>query len=361
MTLHSGDREAVRRVLRSGNGPSAALVPHVIPLLAWDDVSEDCIRALRSVAEQQVGELIDALVDPQSALCGPSAIGPGVLGLHLPARRRRSDPRSRRPALRGALSGRTIASGDHREEPGDSNRQGAASSRSSTKRSPSTNTCGRTAGCLTRVKTAMTVHFSRSWSGPGRAGAWRTCSRCSRSCCQPNRCVSRFAGCTPMIRRCGARPSSTWTSVLPHEIRDRLWLFLEDRRMPSKVRRPREETLGDLLRSTRLDQAEPRRTEATRRRSQEHLMTAEARGEAAIPVRRRDRQHLLLRPPRRRIGSSSESTTRSGSNRALRRTSTESSPWVLVAAEDKMSLGRRFPAPGLAQSQLAKPRRLLDH
>jgi len=38
-------------------------------------------------------------------------------------------------------------------------------------------------------------------------------------------------------------------SVLPQEIRNRLWPFLEDRRMPSKVRRPREETLADLLRS----------------------------------------------------------------------------------------------------------------
>ena len=38
-------------------------------------------------------------------------------------------------------------------------------------------------------------------------------------------------------------------SVLPPEIRDRLWPFLEDRRMPGKVRRPREETLADLLRS----------------------------------------------------------------------------------------------------------------
>ena len=38
-------------------------------------------------------------------------------------------------------------------------------------------------------------------------------------------------------------------SVLPHEIRDRLWRFLEDRRMPGKVRRPSDETLGDLLRS----------------------------------------------------------------------------------------------------------------
>jgi hypothetical protein len=37
--------------------------------------------------------------------------------------------------------------------------------------------------------------------------------------------------------------------VLPHEIRGRLWPFLEDRRLPSTVRRPREETLADLLRS----------------------------------------------------------------------------------------------------------------
>jgi hypothetical protein len=38
-------------------------------------------------------------------------------------------------------------------------------------------------------------------------------------------------------------------SVLPHEIRDRLWRFLEDRRLPGTIRRPGEETLGDLLRS----------------------------------------------------------------------------------------------------------------
>jgi hypothetical protein len=38
-------------------------------------------------------------------------------------------------------------------------------------------------------------------------------------------------------------------SVLPREIRDQLWLFLEDRRPTGRVRRPREETLGDLLRS----------------------------------------------------------------------------------------------------------------
>ena len=42
----------------------ASLVPHVIPLLAWDPVADDAIRALKGVAEERVGELIDALLDP---------------------------------------------------------------------------------------------------------------------------------------------------------------------------------------------------------------------------------------------------------------------------------------------------------
>jgi hypothetical protein len=37
--------------------------------------------------------------------------------------------------------------------------------------------------------------------------------------------------------------------VLPHEIRDRLWPFLESPRLPSEVRRPHEDTLALLLRS----------------------------------------------------------------------------------------------------------------
>jgi hypothetical protein len=38
-------------------------------------------------------------------------------------------------------------------------------------------------------------------------------------------------------------------SVLPEDIRDRLWPFLEVRRQPGIVQRPREETLANLLRS----------------------------------------------------------------------------------------------------------------
>jgi hypothetical protein len=37
--------------------------------------------------------------------------------------------------------------------------------------------------------------------------------------------------------------------VLPADIRERLWPFLEDRRPPQKAARPRDEALADLLRS----------------------------------------------------------------------------------------------------------------
>jgi ATP:ADP antiporter, AAA family len=54
----------VVRVLRSEEGLSAALVPHVIPLLAWHPVAADAVFALRKVAEERIGLLIDALIDP---------------------------------------------------------------------------------------------------------------------------------------------------------------------------------------------------------------------------------------------------------------------------------------------------------
>ena len=64
MALKSRNRDKVLGVLRSEEGLPPPLIPHVIPLLAWDPVSEDAVRALRKVAEERVGELIDALLDP---------------------------------------------------------------------------------------------------------------------------------------------------------------------------------------------------------------------------------------------------------------------------------------------------------
>jgi hypothetical protein len=64
VTLRSGDRHRIRSLLRRDESLQGALVPYVIPLLARDDVSHEAIRALRSVAEEHVGALVDALTDP---------------------------------------------------------------------------------------------------------------------------------------------------------------------------------------------------------------------------------------------------------------------------------------------------------
>jgi hypothetical protein len=64
LALRSRDKARIVAVLRDDEGMPATLVPHVIPLLAWDPVAEDAVFALRKVAEERVGELIDALIDP---------------------------------------------------------------------------------------------------------------------------------------------------------------------------------------------------------------------------------------------------------------------------------------------------------
>jgi AAA family ATP:ADP antiporter len=62
--LRSRDADQVRKVLRRDECLTPGLVPHVIPLLAWGPVAPDAVFALRKVAEERVGELTDALIDP---------------------------------------------------------------------------------------------------------------------------------------------------------------------------------------------------------------------------------------------------------------------------------------------------------
>jgi len=64
VALRSRDRNRVLAVLSRENTLGAALVPHVIPLLAWDPVADYALVALRKVAEERIGELTDALLDP---------------------------------------------------------------------------------------------------------------------------------------------------------------------------------------------------------------------------------------------------------------------------------------------------------
>lgn len=64
LALRSRNRDRILTVLNNDEGLPATLVPHVIPLLAWDPAAEHAVRALRKVAEERVGEFIDALLDP---------------------------------------------------------------------------------------------------------------------------------------------------------------------------------------------------------------------------------------------------------------------------------------------------------
>jgi hypothetical protein len=64
LALRSRDRERIMEILARQEGIPAALVPHVIPLLAWDAVADHALFALRKIAEEHVGELVDALLDP---------------------------------------------------------------------------------------------------------------------------------------------------------------------------------------------------------------------------------------------------------------------------------------------------------
>ena len=64
LRLKSRNRDQAMQVLVRQDGLSPALVPHVIPLLAWDQLAEHAVYALRKVAEEHVGALTDALIDP---------------------------------------------------------------------------------------------------------------------------------------------------------------------------------------------------------------------------------------------------------------------------------------------------------
>jgi HEAT repeat protein len=62
--LRSGNHESAMRVLTRPEGLEGPLVPHVIPLLASPSLADYALFALRKVAEERIGELTDALLDP---------------------------------------------------------------------------------------------------------------------------------------------------------------------------------------------------------------------------------------------------------------------------------------------------------
>lgn len=60
--LRSRDKDRIRAVL--AGSLTRELVPHVIPLLAWDEVALDAVNMLSRCAPQGTGTLVDTLLDP---------------------------------------------------------------------------------------------------------------------------------------------------------------------------------------------------------------------------------------------------------------------------------------------------------
>jgi len=63
--LRSQDAEKITRLLEQQPLLDPLLTAHVIPLLAWDSLSDKVIRSLRNIAPQISGQLVDALLDKE--------------------------------------------------------------------------------------------------------------------------------------------------------------------------------------------------------------------------------------------------------------------------------------------------------
>jgi ATP:ADP antiporter, AAA family len=63
--LRSGDAELVRRALVEGEALDGTLAPQAIRLLAWDEVAAEARAALGNIAPRIVGQLVDVLLDPE--------------------------------------------------------------------------------------------------------------------------------------------------------------------------------------------------------------------------------------------------------------------------------------------------------
>jgi hypothetical protein len=248
LALRSRDQERVRRVLHSDQPLPAFLVPHIIPLLAWDPVADDAVRALRRVAEERVGELVDALVNPNQDFA----------------------VRRRLPRILSACDSQRAADGlllgleDMRFEV---RYQCARSLAAVLQRNP-----------RVRIDRQLVFEVVEREVAVGRP-VWESNrllhrledrdenvfvdefvkDRASRSLAHVFTLLSlvlpkeplqiAFRGLHMTDRNLRGTALEYLESVLPQSIRERLWPFLEDSRPTARASRPREEILADLIRS----------------------------------------------------------------------------------------------------------------
>jgi hypothetical protein len=63
--LRSGDANRVRLVLADRDAVGPDLAQHIVPLLAWDEVCIDVIKALQGIAAKITGQLLDTMLDTE--------------------------------------------------------------------------------------------------------------------------------------------------------------------------------------------------------------------------------------------------------------------------------------------------------
>jgi ATP:ADP antiporter, AAA family len=248
--LRSRDRDRVNLVLHHDDGLTHVLVPHAILLLAWDAVAADAVFALRKVAEEHVGQLIDALIDPNQdfavrrrlarvfSVCVSQRATDGVLlglddlrfevryqcGLSL-SQILDKNPRvlidSQRifdVVLREATVGRPVWEGRRLLDQSD---------------------------LLDDERASFVDEFVRDRAGQSLAHVFTLLSLVLPR--EPLQIA--FRSLHTNDRQLQGTALEYLEGVLPAPIRDRLWPYLEDRRPASRVSRPREEILADLVRS----------------------------------------------------------------------------------------------------------------
>jgi hypothetical protein len=248
VVLRSHDRDRIEALLRREEALPASFVSYVIPLLAWDAVSRDAIHALQKVAEEHVGELIDALIDPDQpfavrrrlarvfSVCVSQRAADGlILGLddqrfevrfqcgrslasilEKNARIRVDAERVYDVVLREVAVGRTVW-----QSHGLLDRQEAPEGRSSVDEFVK----DRTNQGLAHVFTLLSLVLPR----------------------EP--LLIAYRGLHTDDPGLKGTALEYLEGVVPAQIRERLWPFLEDERPASRVVRPRQEILADLLRS----------------------------------------------------------------------------------------------------------------
>jgi hypothetical protein len=245
--LRSGDARTVRQLLREESPFDAVLTPHVIDLLAWDEVAPDAIAALRTVVPQIVGQLVDALLDPEQPFAVRRRI-PRILAA-APSQR----------AADGLLQGLT----DKRFEV---RFQCAAALSALVQQNPEIHadlekvlesvrreiSAGKKVWETRQLLDSPEEHYGPAFAGLLRDRTSRTLEHLFRllSLVLPKEPLQiAFRGLHTGDQNLRGIALEYLESVLPSSIREPLWPYLEDHRPAHHPTRSREEVLDTLMRS----------------------------------------------------------------------------------------------------------------